>query len=159
MRTILVTFFMPLLLTSSGCEKESPIGHLNLKVTYPEAIVIPDQPTYFKQVPGEGAEARLYEKQARCIGFKNAGFGIAHIGEESVGCLYVFNANEKGEILFKNIEAGEYYLTIYARKLSKYTEKYIEIYIDDTLSLKKDFTPEGAYFEDLEPWDYVMPPF
>jgi hypothetical protein len=141
-----------------GCEKEPENGHLKLNVTYPEAVV-ENGMLYFIPVPGVGAEARLYEKQARCIGYKNAGFGIAHIGENSVQSLYVSLANEKGEILFEDIEAGEYYLTVYARQQYKYTQKYIEIPSGDTLRLNKDFTPELSFFEDLEPWDYEMPEY
>lgn len=147
-----------ILLTCSDCNNEPDplIGNVKLTVTYPEAAV-ENGSVYFIQVPGAGAEARLYDKDARCLGYKDAGFGIAYIGENSVHSQYVLLANEKGEILFKDIQSGEYYLTIYAREISKYTQKYIEVTIGDTLKLIKDFTSSLTFFEDLEPWDYEMP--
>ena len=153
----LTSLCIAILLTSSQCDNEvdPPNGHLKLTVTYPEAVTETDS-LYFIQVPGVGAEARLYDKDARCLGYKDAGFGIAYIGANSVQCIYVLQVNENGEILFEDIEAGEYYLTVYARQIYKYTQKYIEIPVGDTLKLTKDFTPELYFFEDLEPWDYEM---
>ena len=158
--TLIVLCFI-ILLTSSDCDNENepdpPIGHLKLTVTYPEAVV-ENGTIYWIQVPGVGAVARLYDKDARCIGYKDAGFGIAYIGGNSIQCQYVLSANEKGEILFKDIQAGDYYLTVYAREISKYTQKWIEVPFGDTLKLAKDFTASLTFYEDLEPWDYVMPP-
>ena len=157
--TLTVLCFI-ILLTSSECDNEAdpppPIGHLKLTVTYPE-VVIENDTMYWIQVPGVGAEARLYNKDARCIGYKDVGFGIAYIGDKSVQCKYVLHVNEKGEIILKDILAGEYYLTVYARQLYKYTEKYIEVAVGDTLKLIKNFTASGSFFKDLEPWDYEMP--
>jgi len=65
------------LLTSTGCEKESPFGHLKVTVNYPEAVVVPDQPTYFITVPGVGAEVRLYDKDAHCLGIRDARIDVA----------------------------------------------------------------------------------
>lgn len=155
----LIALCSTIMLTSSECNTDSDplIGHMKLMVTYPEAVVTPDQPTYFIQVPGVGAEARLYDKDAECLGYKDVGLGRALIGDELAQCKYVANSNEKGEILFADIEAGEYYLTVYARQLYKYTQKHIAVPVGDTLKLIKDFTPSGSFFEDLEPWDYEMP--
>ena len=160
--TVIILSFV-ILLTSSECDNEpdppvSTIGHLKLTVTYPEAVI--DENGLFAgytQVPGVGAEARLYNKDSRCIGYKDAGFGIAYIGAKLIQCRYINRSNEKGEISFSNIQAGEYYLTVYARQLYRYTQKYIEVPLGDTLSLIKNFTNAGHYFLDLEPWDYEMP--
>ncbi len=154
-----ISFILTIMLIFSGCKKDTDplIGHLKLMVTYPEAVVTPDQPTYFIQVPGVGAVARLYDKDAECLGYKDAGLGRAKIGDELAPWKYVVSSNERGEILFENIEAGEFYLTVYARQLYKYTQKYIKVNSGDTLKLAKDFTVDGAYFEDLEPWDYEVP--
>jgi len=148
-----------IILSSSECNTDTDplIGHIKLLVTYPEAVVVPDQPTYFIQVPGVGAVARLYDKDAECTGYKDAGFGIAYIDGELALSKYVATANDEGEILFENIEAGVYYLTVYAREIYKYTEKYIDVPAGDSLNLIKDFTPSGSFFKDLEPWDYEMP--
>ncbi|RLD31399.1 MAG: hypothetical protein DRI83_12475 [Bacteroidetes bacterium] len=146
-----------ILLTSSGCEKESQIGHLKITVTYPEAVVIPDQPTYFIQVPGVGAEVRLYDKDAQCWGYRDAMIDVAWIDGKPTGSKYALRSDEKGEVLFKDIPAGEYYLVVFARQLVKYTEKYIEVNGGDTLKLTKNFTSSGSFFKDLEPWDYEVP--
>jgi len=54
------------------------------------------------------------------------------------------------------IPAEGYYLVIFARQLTKYTEKYIELIGGDTLKLMKKFTPDGAYHNKLEPWDHEV---
>lgn len=152
-----------ILFTNSECSQEtvtpeSSIGHLRIFVTFPEVVYDEDGLIAgFAPVPGEGAVARLYNKDARCLGYKNAGFGIAHIGENSVQSKYVWSSNERGEIFFDNIQSGEYYLTIYARELYKYTEKFIEVTVGDTLFLAKNFTPSLNIFQDLEPWNYEIP--
>ena len=147
-----------ILLTGFGCEKsDPPNGHLKITVTYPEAVVVPNQPTYFIPVPADGAVARLYDKDAICLGYKDALLNLVKIGDDYATSLYKQGVNEKGEILFNDIPAGEYYLIVYARQLYKHTEKYIEVTGGDTLKLSKDFTPEGSFFKDLEPWDYIMP--
>ena len=46
---------------------------------------------------------------------------------EPVASKYVQRSNEKGEVLFEDIPAEGYYLVIFARQLTKYTEKYIEL--------------------------------
>jgi len=109
----LTSLCIAILLISSQCDNETdpPIGHLKLTVTYPEAVVVPDQLTYWIQVPGVGAEARLYDKDARCLGYKDAGFGIAYIGANSITSLYISHANENGEILFEDIEPWDYVMT------------------------------------------------
>lgn len=144
-------------LTSSQCEKETPIGHLKVTVTYPEAVVIPDQQTYFIQAPADGAEVRLYDIDAICLGYKDAMLNLVKIEGQYETSLYAQRTNEKGEILFENIPTGEYFLIVFARELYKYTEKYIEVKGGDTLKLSKDFTPAAQFTNDLEPWDYVMP--
>ena len=148
-----------ILLTSSECDNEAdpPIGHLKLTVTYPEAVVENDS-LYFIQVPGVGAEVRLYDKDAQCTGYRDAKIDVAWIEGKPVGSKYVQLSNEMGEILFNDIPAGEYYLVVYARQLSKYTEKYIEVNGGDTLKLTKNFTDDLTFYEDLEPWDHKVPP-
>ena len=149
-----------ILFASSECDNEAdpppPIGHLKLTVTYPEAVVENDS-LYFIQVPGVGAVARLYDKDARCKGYKDAKLDIAWIGDKPVKSNYEQWSNENGEILFKDIPAEEYFLIVYAGQLYKYTEKYIEVSGGDTLKLTKNFSPELAFVKDLEPWDYGMP--
>lgn len=144
-------------LTISQCEKVTPIGHLKVTVTYPEAIVIPDQQTYFIQVPADGAEVRLYDKDAICLGYKDAMLNLVKNNGQYETSLYAQRTNESGEILFEKIPAGEYLLIVFAGTLYKYTEKYIEVKGGDTLKLAKDFTPAAHFTNDLEPWDYVMP--
>jgi hypothetical protein len=55
------------------------------------------------------------------------------------------------------VPKGQYYLVVFARQLTKYTEKYIEVSGGDTLKLVKNFTIDGAYHNKLEPWDHVVP--
>ena len=145
------------LLTCMKCKKESSTGHLKLKVTYPEAVVIPEQPTYFVPVPGIGADVRLYNKDAICKGYKDAMLDIVWIGDEFATSKYKSTTDEQGKVLFNNIPSGEYLLIVYARQISKYSEIYVEVNAGDTLILRKDFTPDGAFFEDLEPWDHEVP--
>jgi len=145
------------LLTSTHCDKEPTQGHLKLTVAYPE-IIIESDTMYWLQVPGVGAEVKLYDKDAICKGYKDAMLGIAWLVDKYVSPKYSLEINSEGEILFNDIHSGGYFLIVYARRLSKYTEKYIEVIGGDTLKLKKVFTPDGSFLEDLEPWDYVMPP-
>ena len=147
-----------LLLTSSQCDREvvSPYGHLKLTVTYPEVVHEVDT-FYFISVPGVGSEARLYDKDAYCLGYRDAMIDVAWIDGEPTGSKYVLKIDDGGEALFKDILAGEYYLVIYTRKWLRYSEKYIEVKGRDTLKLSKDFTSDLAFYEGLEPWDYVMP--
>lgn len=145
--------------TLSGCEKEPTNGHLKVTVTYPEAVVIPDQTTYFIPAPAEGVEVRLYEKDAQCLGIRDARIDVAWIGDDPVYSLYSQVSSKMGEVVFNDLPAGEYYLVIFARQLYKYTEKYIEVMGGDTLKLKKDFTPAAQFTNDLEPWDYEMPEY
>ncbi len=152
-----ILFLLTMNLILSGCEEESdPNGHLKLSVTYPEAVVENGTISWI-QVPADGAEARLYEKDAICLGYKDAMLNLVKIGDHYATSEYQLVSNEQGEVLFCDIPSGEYFLIVYARQISKYTEKYIEVHGGDTLKLKKDFTPEGSFFKDLEPWDYVMP--
>ncbi len=131
---------------------------MNITATYPE-VIIDENGLHggWKQVPADGAVARLYNKDARCKGFKDVRFGLVFIGEELIFSRYDRRTNEEGIISFNNIKAGEYYLTIYAQQLYRYTEKYIEVPLGDTLKLIKDFTNASSHFKDLEPWDFVLP--
>jgi len=145
------------LIASLQCSKvDPPNGHIILTVTYPEAVVENGSISWI-QVPANGAEARLYDKDAICLGYKDAMLNIVKIGDHYVTSEYLVVSNEKGEILFKDIPSGEYFLIVFARQLYKYSEKYIEVTGGDTLKLEKDFTASLTFFEDLEPWDYEMP--
>jgi len=158
MKQIAITVFCTIIIfTGSGCEKEPSNGHIKLSVTYPEAVVIPDQPLSFIKVPASGAEVRLYDKEAICLGYKDAMLNLVKIGDEYSMSEYLLVSNEKGEVLFEDIPAGEYFLIVFARKLLKYTEKYIEVTGGDTLILAKDFTPDLGFSKDLEPWDHEVP--
>jgi len=152
-----IVLYTTILFTSAQCNKESDPqnGHLEVTITYPE-VVIKSDTMYWFSVPGVGAEVRLFDKDAECLGYKDARLGRALIGDELAQCKYVANPNTEGKILFEDVEAGEYYLIVYAGQLYKYSEKYIEIIGGDTLKLTKNFTPSGSFFKDLEPWDYVM---
>jgi hypothetical protein len=146
-----------LLLTSSQCDKsDPPNGNLNLTVTYPEAVVENGSISWI-QVPANGAEARLYDKDAICKGYKDAMLDIVWIGDDYTTSKYMLVSNEEGKVVFDDIPAGEYFLIVYAGQLYKYTEKYIEVVGGDTLMLAKDFTASLTFFKDLEPWDYEMP--
>jgi len=155
----LIMVCVTILLTSSQCDNgaDLPNGHLKLKVTYPEVIIESDT-VYWIQVPGVGAEVRLYDKDAICKGYKDAMLDIVWIGDDYATSMYSLDSNEKGETLFKDIPSGEYFLIVFARQVSSYTEKYIEVYGGDTLKLTKVFSPNASFHEDLEPWDYIMPP-
>ena len=139
MNQILNIFFcFVVLLTSSQCDKESdPLnGYLKLMVFYPE-IIIESDTVYWKQIPGVGAEVRLYDKDAICKGYKDAMLDIVWIGDDFATSKYRLDSNEEGEILFNDIPSGKYFLIVYARQLSSYTEKYIEVHGGDTLKLTK----------------------
>jgi hypothetical protein len=84
---------------------------------------------------------------------------LVKVGDQYTTSKHSLISNEKGEALFNGIPAGEYFLIVYARQLSKYTEKYIEVKGGDTLKLAKYFTEDIGYHKQLEPWDYVMPPY
>jgi len=155
-----ISFLLTIILILSGCEKEpvpDPNGHLKLTVMYPEMIITSDT-VYWIPVPGVGAEARLYDKDAICLGYKDAMLNLVRIGDSYTMSEYKLVADEKGEVLFSNIPSGEYFLIVFARKRYSYTEKYIEVTGGDTLKLTKVFSPALRFNEDLEPWDYVMPP-
>ena len=154
----LTVLCITILLTSSQCDNEVdlPYGHLKLTVSYPE-VVVENDTFYFIQVPGVGAEARLYDKDAKCMGYRDAMLDVAWIGDDPASSKYVQLSNEQGEVLFKDIPVGEYYFVVYARQWSKYTEKYIEVNGGDTLKLIKNFTADLTFYEDLEPWDYEVP--
>lgn len=148
-----------ILLTSSQCENEvvPPYGHLKLTVSYPE-LVVENDTFYFIQVPGVGAMARLYDKDAQCLGFRDAKIDVAWIGDDATYAKHTQAINEIGEALFKDIPVGEYYLVVFTGQWYRYTEKYIKVTGGDTLNLTKDFTADLTFDKDLEPWDYVMPP-
>jgi len=131
---------------------------MKLTVTYPEAVKDVDgRLVGFRQVPAAGAVARLYNKDAICKGYLDAKLDLAYIGDKPIISKYEHRTNEEGEISFNNIKAGEYFLILYASQLYKYTEKYIEVPLGDTLRLKKDFTASLSFFKGLEPWDYEVP--
>ena len=159
MRHITLTVLcVTILLTSSQCENETdpPNGHLKLVVTYPEVVHEADT-FYYVPAPGVGAEARLYDKDAQCLGYRDAKLDVAWVDDKAVASKYTKLSNETGEALFKDIPSGGYYLVVFTRQLSKYTEKYIEVSGGDTLKLVKNFTPDLTYWEDLEPWDHEVP--
>ncbi len=151
--TILSLLFI---LSSSQCEKESPYGHLKVTVTYPEAVY-ENGTKYWIDVPGMGAEVRLYDPDAQCLGIRDARIDVAWIDGNPIGADYVKISNEKGEAVFTDIPTGEYYLIVFSGEITKYTEKYIKIDSGDTLNLAKNFTPDLAYFNNLEPWDHEVP--
>jgi len=126
-----------------------------LIVNYPEAVV-ENGTISIVPVPGIGAEVRLYEGSAQCWRIRDAMIDVAWVDNEPVASKYVQRSNEKGEVLFEDIPAEGYYLVIFARQLTKYTEKYIELIGGDTLKLMKKFTPDGAYHNKLEPWDHEV---
>lgn len=148
----IIIFILP------GCEKEPTIGNLKLTVTYPEAVV-ENGIISFVPVPGFGAEVRLYNKDAICLGYKDAMLNLVKIGDYYATSEYILISNEKGEVIFEEIPSGEYFLIVYARQLYKYSEKYIEVIGGDTLKLAKKFTPDLALSEALEPWDYEVPDY
>jgi len=159
MRHILLIILCAAILSmSSQCENEavSQNGHLKLTVMYPEVIIESDT-VYWIQVPGVGAEVRLYDKDAICLGYKDAKLNLVMIGDEYSMSDYLLVTDENGEVLFKDIPAEEYFLIVYARLRSTYTEKYIELSGGDTLKLTKIFSPSAKFYEDLEPWDYEVP--
>jgi hypothetical protein len=125
-------------------------------VTYPEAVVENGTIT-FVPVPANGAQARLYDKDAICLGYKDAMLNLVKIGDEYATSKYLIISNENGEILFKDIPSGEYFLIVYAGQLYRYSEKYIEVNGGDTLKLVKDFSASLSFYKDLEPWDYESP--
>lgn len=160
MRKLLqISICILLALPNSQCYKEPSFGHLKLTVTYPKAVVVPNQPVYFVPAPGEGAYINLFDKDAICLGYKDATLGIAKLNDTYVGPKYSMGVGETGEAVLKNLMPGEYLMVICARKLYKYTELYIEVGGRDTLKLTKNFTPDGAYFKELEPWDHEVPDY
>ncbi len=147
-----------MILILSGCEKEPFVGHLKLTVTYPEAVV-DDGTISFVPVPGNGAGVCLYDKESRCLGYRDAMLDIAWLEDKYVSPKYKLISNEAGEVLFKNIPTGEYYLVVFAGQLAKYSEKNILVLSGDTLMLSKKFTADIAINKDLEPWDYEVPDY
>ena len=153
----LAIIFASVLFTSTQCESaDAPYGHVKVIVNYPETVIENGTITRI-QVPGVGAEVRLYDKDAQCWGIRDARIDVAWIDGEPVGSIYAHFSNENGEVLFGDIPTGEYYLVVFAKQLSKYTEKYIEVVGRDTLKLLKNFTDDGAFYNKLEPWDYEVP--
>ncbi len=163
-RTILTLITLAIVLLSQSCrdepvEPESKIGHLKISVGYP--VIVRDEtgsPIGYVPGPAEGVTVRLYRNNARCLGYKDAGFGIAWTEEEPVQCLYSWVSDEDGIIELYNIPAKEYYLTLFAGKYKRYSEKQITVPLGDTLKLKKDFTALSRYRFELEPWDEPYPP-
>jgi hypothetical protein len=147
---------LTLILMLSSCSRWPDTGNLRITVTYPEAVLEGGTISWIP-VPADGASAKLFEKNATCLGFKNARMGIGHIGDDIV--IYKFKqvSDEKGEIVFNGLPVGEYFLTLTAWDLSKYSEKRIEIIDGETLELVKNFTEDHQFYEKLEPWDYEVP--
>jgi len=109
-------------------EPESSIGHLLVNVTFQEPVTSESGKLIgLSQYPGEGSVVRLYRKGAKCAGYKDAGFGIAWADNKPVTSIYDWTADSDGEALLGNIQSGEYYITIYTSKLTRYTEKNIVV--------------------------------
>jgi len=158
----LLTLAIVLLSNSCGDEPEKPeskIGHIKISVGYPVSVR-DETGSLIGYVPGpaEGVTVRLYRNNARCLGYKDAGFGIAWTDEKPVQCLNSWGADEDGVIELYNIPAKDYYLTLFASKYKRYSEKQITVPLGDTLNLKKDFTNLSRYRFELEPWDEPYPP-
>ena len=100
-----------ILLSSSQCDTEAdpPNGHIKLSVTYPEEVVENDS-LYFIQVPGVVASARLYDKDAICLGYKDAMLNLVKIDGQYATSEYILVSDEKGEVLFTEIPAGDFFL-------------------------------------------------
>ena len=156
-RYIYILICVLLALPNSQCYKEPSFGHLKITVTYPKAVVEPNEPTYFVPAPGEGAYITLFDKDAICLGYKDATLHIAQLDDRYTGPRYSMGVGETGEAIFKNLMPGEYLMIVCARKLYKYTELHIEVGGHDTLKLTKNFTPDLGILEELEPWDYEVP--
>lgn len=158
MRRIVVTLLgLGIFLSNSQCDKSAATGHLKVSVTFPQAVVVPNQPVHFIQVPGVGAEVRLYNKDAVCLGYKDAMLNIVKVDGEYTTSLYNLRTNENGEVFFEHIPEGEYFLIVYAGDLYKYSEKYIKVIGGETIALNKNFTDDGAFIMKLEPWDHEVP--
>jgi hypothetical protein len=138
-------------------ELKSTIGHLKIYVTYPE-VIIDSNGLYFgvRKVPGEGASAKVYNKNAVCLGYKDAQIGIAWLNEKYVTTNYYSDADEKGEIRLYNIQKGEYNIVLYSSELQRYSDTVVEVHTGDTLELSKDFTRYGRYVRAWEPWYETM---
>ena len=148
--------FLTMILMLSSCDRWPDTGNLKITVTYSEAVI--DNGTIsWIQVPA-GASAKLFDKDAICLGFKDARMGIGYIGDDLVLNKFSQATDEKGEIVFIGLPAGEYFLTLTTGwALAKYTEKSIEVIDGETLELVKNFTEDREYYEKLEPWDYETP--
>ena len=156
-KILLIALCIVLVFSSSRCDKgDPPNGHLKLSVTYPEAVV-ENGTISFVPVPGVGSGVCLYKKDASCKGYRDAMLDIAWLVDKYVSPEYKMITDQQGEVLFLDIPAGEYYLVVFAGQLAKYTEKYIQVHVGDTLILTKKFTPDIAINKDLEPWDYEVP--
>lgn len=158
MRKLLpASILMLLSISSTQCYKEPAFGHLKINVTFPKAVVVPDQPVYFVPSPGEGASVNLFDKDAICLGYKDARAGIAWLDDNYTGAKYSKGVDETGMAVFENLMPGEYLLVVCTMKLYKYSEIHIQVGGRDTLKLTKHFTPDLSINEELEPWDHQVP--
>ena len=96
----------------SECDSESePLppeptyGSLKISVTYPEPVIVNGSLEGFQQVPGEGAVVNLYQnKDARCLGYKDAAQGFAMDEETVITPKYRMWSNLDGEIFAEDVE-------------------------------------------------------
>jgi hypothetical protein len=136
---------------------ESTIGHFVIQFTYPKEEWDSEGNLIWVPIPGEGVVANLFHKEAICLGYKDASIGIAKLNGEYVHPKYRLESNDKGLACFNNIQAGQYFLVVFTSQWNRYSEKYIDVPLGDTLFLRKDFTPEMYYDLKNEPWDYTIP--
>lgn len=147
---------LTLILMISGCDRWPDTGNLKITVTYSEAVLDNGTVSWI-QVPAD-ASAKLFDKDAICLGFKDARMGIGYIEDDLVLNKFSQGTDEKGVIELIGLPAGEYFLTLNTGwDLATYTEKSIEIIDGETLELVKNFTADREYYEKLEPWDYEIP--
>lgn len=146
---ISLLFVLTLLL--SGCDPEPEIEYGSLKI---EVIV---RTLMYGDLLGEGAEARLYYKDASCRSYRDALAYVAFIGEKSYRSKFDDRADSDGIVVIDEIPAGEYYLALASERANRYSEKVIKILANDTLELVKIFTLDARYTESLEPWINPVP--
>ena len=108
-------------------------------------------------LPDTGAEARLYDKDAKCRNYRDATAYVSFIGEKSYRSIYHDKSDQDGIIVINDIPEGEYYLALTTLSYIRYSEKILTIPAKDTLELVKNFTNDGDYIELSEPWDHTIP--
>ncbi len=149
-----VLIFCQLVILFSACDKHAPeiesqIGHFELNITY---IINSVE----GQIPDEGSRLYIFGEQAKCIDYWDAIQGFATLDGKTITYRYSGRANENGDIFMHNLRAGSYYIVVVSSARRKYSERNIEIPLGDTLKLTKNFTNSATYFQELEPWDYVI---